>query len=285
MEEIDLEQLAEAIDAADFAFLPMRISLGRIASRKARSKDDSGAIAYGQAVAHLRSPCPACDPDGAIRTTGKCVDNCEKIRAQIDALRQDTRFADAIITKNFVNQEIIMPELSGMGNEEEIPRRIESKPWPDGVKACNHHPDRPQHKGRGLCLECLQEGGRAAAKRRMAKKESEKLKEVTPAVRKAPGNESVVLEAGPSCKNHPDRAAQLDVRGISTGSCPECLSARGKKAGENLQEMGRKNVVLPLAKPRLADLRQWLAEQAENNERTLAQEIIFILRQAQKTII
>ena len=84
------------------------------------------------------------------------------------------------------------------------------------------------------------------------------------------------------CKAHPKVPQRKDRLGRWMGMCDECLSARGKKWGE---ENFRKGVTaapmtIPLNLPQYADLKAWLGKQAEFGERKLWQQIMFILKMA-----
>jgi len=84
------------------------------------------------------------------------------------------------------------------------------------------------------------------------------------------------------CKAHPKVPQRKDRLGRWMGMCDECLSARGKKRGE---ENFRKGVTaapmtIPLNLPQYADLKAWLGKQAEFGERKLWQQIMFILKMA-----
>lgn len=92
-------------------------------------------------------------------------------------------------------------------------------------------------------------------------------------VKPAPGP-NVALEPVPKCKRHPDRDAIVNGRGISTGKCRECIETDGKTGGDI-----RKNpVAFMLRYPRYKALLDDLQKAADENERTLEQEVIFRLK-------
>ena len=84
------------------------------------------------------------------------------------------------------------------------------------------------------------------------------------------------------CKAHPKVPQRKDRLGRWMGMCTECLSARGKKCGLKNVESGNTAppMVIPLNLPKYAELKAWLVAQADENERTLTQQIVFILKTA-----
>ena len=84
------------------------------------------------------------------------------------------------------------------------------------------------------------------------------------------------------CPTHPKVPQRIDKLGRWMGMCTECLSARGKKCGEQNVERGNTAppIFIPLNLARYSELKQWLIEQADQNERTLQKEIMMILKTA-----
>ena len=84
------------------------------------------------------------------------------------------------------------------------------------------------------------------------------------------------------CKAHPKVPQRKDRLGRFMGMCTECLAARGKKRGLKNVESGNTAppMVIPLNLPKYAELKAWLVAQADENERTLTQQIVFILKTA-----
>lgn len=168
---------------------------------------------------------------------------------------------------------------------------------------CKNHPEIEAHKNKhggymGLCRECL--AARAAenswnrgklARGKMTRsvaRDLEKAKEVSVAATK-PAPAPPVLSTNPpgtypgpepTCNNHPGSPAKIDSLGRSMGLCSVCLSARGRKAGIENARLGKTSppIAIPLNQPRFADLKAWLEAQAEENERSLLQEIMFRLK-------
>ncbi len=87
-----------------------------------------------------------------------------------------------------------------------------------------------------------------------------------------------------ACKNHPDRPAKIDSLGRSMALCQECLSIPGYKSGVENHKRGLTTppVSIPLNQAKYAELKAWLEEQAEENERSLLQEIMFRLKLAMR---
>jgi len=80
------------------------------------------------------------------------------------------------------------------------------------------------------------------------------------------------------CPNHPDKERLVDKIGRVTGFCIECHRERGKK--QLFTGAGAKPGNIILAFPdRLQDLRQWVLDQAEANERSPAAQIFYLLKQ------
>ena len=80
------------------------------------------------------------------------------------------------------------------------------------------------------------------------------------------------------CPNHSDKERLVDKIGRVTGFCIECHRERGKK--QLLTGAGAKPGNIILAFPdRLQDLRQWVLDQAEANERSPAAQIFYLLKQ------
>jgi hypothetical protein len=84
------------------------------------------------------------------------------------------------------------------------------------------------------------------------------------------------------CPTHPEVPQRKDKLNRWMGMCAECVSARGKKCGEQNFERGvtAPPMSIPLNLPKYADIKTWLAAQAEENERSLTQQIIYILKTA-----
>jgi hypothetical protein len=80
------------------------------------------------------------------------------------------------------------------------------------------------------------------------------------------------------CPNHPDKGRLVDKIGRVTGLCLDCHRERGKK--QLVTGAGAKPGNIILAFPdRLQDLRQWVLDQAEANERSPAAQIFYLLKQ------
>lgn len=69
--------------------------------------------------------------------------------------------------------------------------------------------------------------------------------------------------------------------------CDECLSKRGMESGTENARSGKTSppVSIPLNQPKYADLKEWLLAQAEENERSLLQEIMFRLKLAMRSAV
>jgi hypothetical protein len=115
----------------------------------------------------------------------------------------------------------------------------------------------------------------------------ERMSEMRGEVALTPEKIAQATENGPPerpCKNHPDRPARIDSLGRSMGICDECLTARGRAAGISNQERGVSSppVSIPLNHAKYAKIKEWLKAQAEENERSLQNEIMFLLKQAMR---
>jgi hypothetical protein len=88
----------------------------------------------------------------------------------------------------------------------------------------------------------------------------------------------------PACKNHPEAPSKIDKLGRPMGLCVACLSARGRRHGRINREAGKiaPPVAIPLNLPKYRELLEWLTEQAEENERSLHQEIMYRLKLARR---
>ena len=84
------------------------------------------------------------------------------------------------------------------------------------------------------------------------------------------------------CPTHPKVLQRVDKLGRWMGMCDECLAARGKKCGLKNFEKGvsAAPMSIPLNLPKYAPVKEWLQGQAEENERTLMGQIMFILKTA-----
>jgi hypothetical protein len=80
------------------------------------------------------------------------------------------------------------------------------------------------------------------------------------------------------CKNHPEVSVKFDHLGRSMGFCEECVAERGRKNGE----IRIQTVPIPLNQPKYADLKKWLEDQGEENERSLQQEIMYRLKRSMR---
>jgi len=77
------------------------------------------------------------------------------------------------------------------------------------------------------------------------------------------------------CPNHPEVPQRIDSLGRFMGMCQECLVERGRKCG-----LTAPPVAIPLNLQRYSELKAWLIEQADQNERTLQKEIMWRLKTA-----
>lgn len=82
------------------------------------------------------------------------------------------------------------------------------------------------------------------------------------------------------CPNHPDREQKIGKNGKRLGVCEECLSTRPSIKNLNYLHDGRKCFVQLYFHEKHLDLKAWLDKEAEENERTIQQQIIFLLKQA-----
>jgi hypothetical protein len=87
-----------------------------------------------------------------------------------------------------------------------------------------------------------------------------------------------------ACKKHPDRLAQIDALGRNMRLCPECLAERGRKSAEKNREQGLTGAPfnIPLNAGKWAELKEWLSREAEENERTLRQEVMYRLKRVMR---
>lgn len=118
-----------------------------------------------------------------------------------------------------------------------------------------------------------------------------KQEEIVPAV-KLTEKEAVKLGIVPPpeaqearyCKTHPEAPQKQDKLGRWMGMCAECVSIRGQKCGEQNFERGvtAPPMSIPLNLPKYAELKAWLEDQAEEGERKLIQQIMFVLKMAWK---
>jgi hypothetical protein len=90
-----------------------------------------------------------------------------------------------------------------------------------------------------------------------------------------------------ACKKHPDRLAQIDALGRNMRLCPECVSERGRKSAEKNREQGVTGppFSIPLNAGKWAYLKEWLVEQAEEYNRTLAEEVMYRLKIAMRMAV
>ena len=163
------------------------------------------------------------------------------------------------------------------------------------VRYCKHHPDTPDHKNTGLCINCLRERAAANSHNRKGRKTSTGETPVPPGKPmqaekdegggrggpphlERPPDEA----AGPACKKHPEKAAVIDRLDRNMGLCMECLQERGRVAGTKVAQTGSSGppIAIPLRQPKYAELKAWLEEQAEEYERTLTEEIMYRLKLA-----
>lgn len=122
---------------------------------------------------------------------------------------------------------------------------------------------------------------------RIMRKTVEQQEEIVPAV-KITEKEAVKMGIAPPpddmktryCPTHPEAPQRIDKLGRWMGMCGECLSKRGKECGEQNYKRGvtAPPMAIPLNLPKYAELKAWLVEQADENERNLMQEIMFTLK-------
>ena len=80
------------------------------------------------------------------------------------------------------------------------------------------------------------------------------------------------------CPNHPDREQRVGKNGKRLGVCDLCLKAR--PGVKNLEKGHQGRLVQVFFQDKHLDLKTWLDQEAESNERTIQQQIIFLLKQA-----
>lgn len=92
----------------------------------------------------------------------------------------------------------------------------------------------------------------------------------------------IILFGARYCPTHPESLQRVDSLGRYMGMCQECLVARGRKAGIENSERGitAPPVSIPLNLPRYSEIKKWLEDQADQNERTLQKEIMMVLKTA-----
>lgn len=84
------------------------------------------------------------------------------------------------------------------------------------------------------------------------------------------------------CPKHPKSPQRIDKLGRWMGMCDACLAARGREAGVLNAERGvtAPPIAIPLNLPQYSQIKEWLEAEAEENERKLTQQIMFILKVA-----
>jgi hypothetical protein len=140
----------------------------------------------------------------------------------------------------------------------------------DGV-FCARHPEERQiviekegpRQGQvmGACRKCLQE-------RKLGRR-----KEGTQVVKPGPPQNP--------CPNHPENERHRGSKGNLLPYCRECYQGHGKKHLVPGAGFRPGNIVLNFP-DKHQELRQWLVDQAEEHERTPAQEIFYLLKIAKK---
>jgi hypothetical protein len=204
-----------------------------------------------------------CIPLNAVLTERACQNNQLRARAEKAALK----FSPNIRCLTCPNPIKKLDET--LGKEQVMPRAGARKAPP----RCPEHPNEIQAKHPnggyiGKCEICLG-------------LKPEPLKTVpSEAPPKAPEPEGEIVQAEfeapapPMCKTHPDRPAVINRKGVSMGKCRECLVRDGKNGGR----ITGSPVRYILRDPRHQELLKFLQESAEENERTLEQEVIYCLK-------
>lgn len=87
----------------------------------------------------------------------------------------------------------------------------------------------------------------------------------------------------PDCEA-PGSPVKIDRLGRNMGMCVACMSAKGRKAGINNHERGltAPPVSIPLNQGKYAEIKAWLEAQADENERTLQAQIMYVLKMAMR---
>ena len=87
----------------------------------------------------------------------------------------------------------------------------------------------------------------------------------------------------PDCEA-PGSPVKIDKLGRSMGMCQACVNARGRRGGFALLQAAKtqNSAVARLDEAKYAELKTWLEVQAEENERTLSQEILYRLKMAMR---
>ena len=99
---------------------------------------------------------------------------------------------------------------------------------------------------------------------------------------------SAVVDEIPTCPRPdceaPGSLVKIDKLGRSMGMCVKCLVARGRKVGMENIRLGKTSapMMIPLNQQKYAEVREWLQAQAEENERTLAAEIMYRLKMSMR---
>lgn len=141
-----------------------------------------------------------------------------------------------------------------------------------------------------LCMAGRKVGRKAVANNNVTKAVARDLGIAVPppslVCQKSPVQPEINVQPPPQspCKNHPLRLARFDSLGRNMRFCSECLSKRGLDSGTENARSGKTSppVSIPLNQPKYAELKKWLKDQAEENERTLLQEILYRLKMSMR---
>jgi hypothetical protein len=86
------------------------------------------------------------------------------------------------------------------------------------------------------------------------------------------------------CPNHPDREQRIGKHGKSLGVCNECLATRPSMQNLNLIRGGRERFVQLYFREKHLDLKVWLEREAEENERTIQEQVLYTLKKGREAI-
>lgn len=134
-----------------------------------------------------------------------------------------------------------------------------------------------------LLPEKIREEMQRMAERYRKEPKREKIVPELPKTKVMPVNFGLEVPVEPRyCPTHLEVLQRVDKLGRWMGMCDECLAARGKKCGLKNFEKGvsAAPMSIPLNLPKYAPVKEWLQGQAEENERTLMGQIMFILKTA-----
>jgi hypothetical protein len=260
---------------------------------------------FGQAVAHLRSPCEGCTKR---KPDYDCAPDCEKRRAFLQNQQRDTRFdTDMKLAGEATSEKDLgkLATLAAAGEKRQailhalgrvikrwqnphVTRKALAEELGTTSGALAYHLKAMETEG---YVVIIPGDGGPTAPVLVGFPEPKNNGPVTvlveetlePQIAEIPevAAPKEYIQPGPRpCKDCGQEPEKIDSLGRPMGFCSKCLSRRGKKNLELGSKHGWQPFNIPLNDPKYAEIKKWVEDTAEEFEQDLPRAVMFRLKLA-----